>query len=100
MALRDTLKEGPEYVPEHKVVVKAYTTCGGCRYYQSKMKKSGRNPEFNRWCEHSESKSRHSFWGENLEADYDGIVHTPDWCPFLKDKTNENEISKEGSETI
>lgn len=92
---RDSLNEGPEHVPEQKVTIKAYTTCFGCKYYDHQMVKSGMHPIYSHICSHPEAEYKGGPFTGNLQESYDHIVHTPDWCPFLKHKSNENEIPKE-----
>ena len=98
MNWRDSLKEGPTEVPEHKIVVKGYITCSGCKYYNMHMLKSGNHPIYGHGCTHPEVQSGNfAMFRGNLEEDYDGIVHTPEWCPFLKNKSNESETPKEAT---
>jgi len=86
------LREGPREViiPEIK-----YLSCSGCKYLEHRMAKSGHDPIYVDNCIHPESEKSGTFFRGNLNR---GIIingiDTPEWCPFLKNKTEKNEEGK------
>lgn len=81
--------EGPQKIT---IPQQGFTTCSGCKFYDKQMVRSGRDPAYRHNCTHPENgqdkKFKLSFTG-NLEENNLGIVETPNWCPFLKLKQNE-----------
>jgi hypothetical protein len=80
--------EGP-----HEVIIPStrFTSCSGCKYFNRRLVKSGRNPIYASNCEHPEIREevkRFGFEG-NLQENNLGIVETPNWCPYLNPKKNE-----------
>lgn len=78
--------EGPR---QTTIPQQSFTTCSGCKYFSHRLVISGRNPQYANSCEHPESKYSHRHFDGNLHENHLGIVETPDWCPILNPKQNE-----------
>ena len=68
----------------HVLLVSARTmrTCIGCVYYNQRLVKSGRDPEYRMWCSHPDAAESDRCTGGDLQTD-----ETPDWCPAMKRTT-------------
>lgn len=81
--------EGPQQIT---IPQQSFTTCSGCKYFSRKLVRSGRDPVYRCDCTHPDNGQdkafKLSFTGNLIENDI-GVVVTPEWCPFLKPKENE-----------
>jgi hypothetical protein len=59
-----------------------YKTCVGCKYHQSTLFKSGRDPIYNHKCTHPTVSGRKYPYNSDLHEDENGNVEPGDWCPF------------------
>lgn len=86
--MSDTIydKEGPSelVIPEQR-----FLSCGMCKYHANTLVKSGMNPVRKDNCNHPDSESSGGFYYGNLQRNPFGVIETPSWCPFLKQKDNE-----------
>ena len=75
-----------------KIPSQKYTSCSGCKFHDQQLVRSGRDPIYKHDCTHPDSGHKKGFklsFIGNLEENEVGIVVTPDWCPILKPKQNE-----------
>ena len=94
----DLFKDGPTFVKERQITIPAYTTCNRCKFYEHHMFKSGMDPIYRDMCEHPEALCKGSMFHGNLSSDpIHHYVVTPEWCPFLKNKIDENKASEKDS---
>lgn len=81
--------DGPQKV---NIPQQSFTSCSGCKFLDHRLVKSGRDPIYRNDCVHPENGQSKAFklsFTGNLHENSIGIIVTPDWCPFLKSKTNE-----------
>jgi hypothetical protein len=78
-------KEGFSEINIPAVTIKS---CLGCKYYEHRLYKSGRHPEYHDTCKNPETELL--IMGKRFINDYQehGIVETPDWCPYLIKENN------------
>ena len=71
------MKEG---YTEITIPAQTYKSCSECKYYETKMLRSGKKPEYSHNCKHPEVKDNGflPFLGNLPNED-----KTPDFCPFL-----------------
>lgn len=69
------------------------TTCFDCKYHESNLMKSGKDPIYNHFCLHPESTETNENYTplylllDDIKKVYIGKSSTtPEWCPFLKNK--------------
>ena len=87
-------REGPEHLRARTVTVPASTSCFGCKYHDTRMRRSGRAPQYNNECTHPEAYEEKELrvLGSRVLS---GVTYgfgqrkypTPDWCPFLREIT-------------
>lgn len=66
-------------IPEQR-----YMSCGGCKYYNHKMVRSGLQPEFVTFCNHPSFEEYANFFQKvrELSSPFQEM-RTPEWCPFI-----------------
>lgn len=65
-----------------------FNSCHGCKYHDSRMVRSGRDPIYRHDCTHPDNGQDKAFklsFTGNLSENKFGYVETPSWCP-LKNK--------------
>jgi hypothetical protein len=77
------MNEGPQIL---NIPQQSFTTCSGCKFLSHKLVRSGRDPIYAISCKHPDIKySGHRDSG-NLNQNHLGVIETPEWCPFKKQK--------------
>jgi hypothetical protein len=71
-------RDGPKTVTP--TLPKPYLSCFGCKHLNHYMTCSGRNPTYKNDCTHSDFKADRQLADSHKHP-------TPNWCPFLKEKT-------------
>jgi len=75
--------EGPSeiVIPERN-----FKSCFGCKFYSTKLLKSGRNPVYMYNCLHERAPNQNKIntilLGENLKKNEEGYTIPGGWCPF------------------
>ncbi len=89
----NTEQEGPSTVT---IPVQEYQSCVGCKWHKHKLKRSGRNPQYDDLCTHPDIMYNNGFaimhgGREVKNFEWNDRIETPEFCPFLK---NDEENSK------
>lgn len=94
--IKKYFNEGPQ---QFTIPQRTFTSCSRCKYLSHQMVHSGRNPLYADNCEHPETikEHRYGFMEGNLHKNIFGVIETPEWCPFLKPKQNEETKTTEGA---
>lgn len=81
-------QQGPTIltIPELVIPETTLIMCSGCTYYQHNLRKSGNHPIYADICTHPtiEPVSVYDMIGNLHCKNKNGMIETPEWCPFLK----------------